>query len=49
MGDLRGRVHVAKQDLSRLQTRKMEGLKSKFEEEDIEEPEAPKQKRQRSL
>ncbi|KAI0028768.1 Brix-domain-containing protein [Vararia minispora EC-137] len=27
MGDLRGRVHVAKQDLSRLQTRKMKGLK----------------------
>lgn len=27
MGDLRGRVHVAKQDLSKLQTRKMKGLK----------------------
>lgn len=27
MGDLRGRVHVAKQDLGRLQTRKMKGLK----------------------
>jgi ribosome production factor 2 len=28
MGDLRGRVHVGKQDLGRLQTRKMKGLKS---------------------
>ncbi|CDO68097.1 hypothetical protein BN946_scf185044.g5 [Trametes cinnabarina] len=27
MGDLRGRIHVGKQDLSRLQTRKMKGLK----------------------
>jgi ribosome production factor 2 len=27
MGDLRGRLHVGKQDLSRLQTRKMKGLK----------------------
>ncbi|PPQ68284.1 hypothetical protein CVT24_005100 [Panaeolus cyanescens] len=28
MGDLRGRVHIAKQDLSKLQTRKMKGLKA---------------------
>ena len=28
MGDLRGRVHVTKQDLDRLQTRKMKGLKA---------------------
>jgi ribosome production factor 2 len=28
MGDLRGRVHVTKQDLERLQTRKMKGLKA---------------------
>lgn len=28
MGDLRGRIHVAKQDLSKLQTRKMKGLKA---------------------
>ena len=28
MGDLRGRIHVARQDLSRLQTRKMKGLKA---------------------
>ena len=27
MGDLRGKVHLAKQDLGRLQTRKMKGLK----------------------
>ena len=27
MGDLRGRIHVAKQDLSKLQVRKMKGLK----------------------
>ncbi|THH13704.1 hypothetical protein EW146_g6546 [Bondarzewia mesenterica] len=44
MGDLRGRVHVAKQDLGKLQTRKMKGLKkgqdvdmdSESEEEDGE-------------
>ncbi|KAL4246914.1 Ribosome production factor 2 [Abortiporus biennis] len=37
MGDLRGRIHVEKQDLGRLQTRKMKGLKkgnNGFEEED---------------
>ena len=28
MGDLRGRIHVGKQDLGRLQTRKMKGLKA---------------------
>ena len=27
MGDLRGRLHVGKQDLNKLQTRKMKGLK----------------------
>jgi ribosome production factor 2 len=27
MGDLRGRVHIAKQDLTKLQTRKMKGLR----------------------
>ncbi|KZS89764.1 Brix-domain-containing protein [Sistotremastrum niveocremeum HHB9708] len=31
MGDLRGRLHVAKQDLSKLQTRKMKGLKDAFD------------------
>jgi len=28
MGDLRGRVHIAKQDIGKLQTRKMKGLKN---------------------
>lgn len=37
MGDLRGRVHVAKQDLGGLQTRKMKGLKASRFEEDGEE------------
>lgn len=32
MGDLRGRVHVAKQDLLKLQTRKMKGLKAGLDE-----------------
>jgi ribosome production factor 2 len=27
MGDLRGQIHVGKQDLGKLQTRKMKGLK----------------------
>ena len=26
MGDLRGRIHVGKQDLGKLQTRKMKGV-----------------------
>ena len=34
MGDLRGRVHVGKQDLAKLQTRKMKGLKSSPGEDD---------------
>ncbi|KAH9998997.1 Brix-domain-containing protein [Russula vinacea] len=34
MGDLRGRVHVGKQDLAKLQTRKMKGLKSAQGEDD---------------
>jgi ribosome production factor 2 len=33
MGDLRGRVHVAKQDLGRLQTRKMKGLKKGMDDD----------------
>ncbi|KAK7042973.1 rRNA-binding ribosome biosynthesis protein rpf2 [Paramarasmius palmivorus] len=37
MGDLRGRVHVGKQDINKLQTRKMKGLKGgKFDAEDAE-------------
>jgi len=34
MGDLRGRVHIAKQDLNKLQMRKMKGLKARINEED---------------
>jgi len=34
MGDLRGRVHVGKQDLLKLQTRKMKGLKAGLEEKE---------------
>jgi ribosome production factor 2 len=37
MGDLRGRVHIAKQDLSKLQTRKMKGLKATFDEDEDED------------
>ncbi|KAJ3563869.1 hypothetical protein NP233_g8657 [Leucocoprinus birnbaumii] len=54
MGDLRGRVHVAKQDLSKLQTRKMKGLKSQFDEDDEQEAggdddvEMPMEKKQRT-
>ncbi|KAF8896661.1 Brix domain-containing protein [Infundibulicybe gibba] len=33
MGDLRGRVHVGKQDLGKLQTRKMKGLKGGDEDD----------------
>jgi ribosome production factor 2 len=36
MGDLRGRVHVAKQDLGKLQTRKMKGLRGTGGEEEDE-------------
>jgi ribosome production factor 2 len=37
MGDLRGRVHVGKQDLGRLQTRKMKGLKSGADNMEVDE------------
>lgn len=40
MGDKVGRVHVGKQDLNQLQTRKMKGLKrskDEFEEESAED------------
>ena len=36
MGDLRGRLHVGKQDLSKLQTRKMKGLKAQAMSSDDE-------------
>lgn len=32
MGDKIGRIHVGKQDIGKLQTRKMKGLKSKFDQ-----------------
>ena len=43
MGDLRGRVHIAKQDLTKLQTRKMKGLKSVpgEDESDVEGGDGP--------
>ena len=34
MGDLRGRIHVGKQDLGKLQTRKMKGLKRGLDDGD---------------
>ena len=39
MGDLRGRVHVAKQDLGKLQTRKMKGLRVRSGEDEEGESE----------
>lgn len=48
MGDLRGRVHVGKQDLSGLQTRKMKGFKEgKGEKEEKEQGKRGKSKRQK--
>jgi len=53
MGDLRGRVHVGKQDLDKLQTRKMKGLKGgdgnveEQEQEDGEEEEEDGRKKKR--
>ena len=40
MGDLRGRIHVGKQDLGKLQTRKMKGLKKGFSDGDGEDGES---------
>ncbi|CAE6451890.1 unnamed protein product [Rhizoctonia solani] len=37
MGDMRGRIHVARQDLGKLQTRKMRGLKRARGDDDQEE------------
>ncbi|KAI0274391.1 Brix-domain-containing protein [Russula aff. rugulosa BPL654] len=44
MGDLRGRVHIAKQDLTKLQTRKMKGLKSApgEDESEVDEGDGPR-------
>lgn len=45
MGDKYGRIHLGKQDLNKIQTRKMKGLKKRgAEEEDTEESSAKKQK-----
>lgn len=52
MGDKVAKIHVGNQDLSKMQTRKMKGLKAKydqvdeaeFDEEDYGEPAAKKQK-----
>ena len=58
MGDLRGHIHVGKQDLSRLQTRKMKGLKpgldkvagdeGEEEEGEEEEEKGPRRKKNRT-
>ena len=37
MGDLRGRIHVGKQDLGKLQTRKMKGLKRGLDDMDVDD------------
>jgi ribosome production factor 2 len=58
MGDLRGRIHVAKQDLSQLQRKKVKGLRgsdpagdgdsaSGASGEEDEEPEGPSRKRRK--
>ncbi|CCC70929.1 hypothetical protein NCAS_0G00420 [Naumovozyma castellii] len=39
MGDKLGRIHLGKQDLNKLQTRKMKGLKSRFDQTDADEEE----------
>lgn len=51
MGDTRGRLHVGKQDLSKLQTRKMKGLKAAHEVEtdDEEEEEEGRSTKRRNL
>ncbi|KAM6498761.1 Brix domain containing protein [Amanita muscaria] len=51
MGDLRGRIHLGKQDLSKLQTRKMKGLKPGMDQEDgdsEEEEEEPRRKKNKT-
>jgi ribosome production factor 2 len=47
MGDLRGKVHVEKQDLGRLQTRKMKGLKGVLGEVENEDGEGGRRKRRK--
>jgi len=54
MGDVRGRLHIGKQDLNKLQTRKMKGLKASRTDNDGEEgsdnsdDEEPTNKRKKS-
>ncbi|PCH39514.1 Brix-domain-containing protein [Wolfiporia cocos MD-104 SS10] len=48
MGDVRGRIHVAKQDLAKLQTRRMKGLKpARDVAGDGDESDGPGQRRKR--
>ncbi|KAK2464765.1 hypothetical protein APHAL10511_003183 [Amanita phalloides] len=52
MGNLRGRIHLGKQDLSKLQTKKMKGLKRDLDEsgggEDEGEEGEPQRKKERA-
>ncbi len=47
MGDLRGRVHVGNQDLTKLQTRKMKGLKAApgEQDEEMDDTDLPRKRR----
>jgi len=42
MGDKLGRIHVSQQDLRKLQTRKMRGLKRRAGDDDDEESKRPR-------
>lgn len=42
MGDKLGRIHVGQQDLRKLQTRKMRGLKRRAGDNDDEESKRPR-------
>ncbi|KAI9013094.1 Brix domain-containing protein [Gaertneriomyces semiglobifer] len=48
MGDQIGRIHMHKQDFSKLQTRKLKGLKRRADEDDDEEEDDDSAKRQRA-
>ena len=45
MGDVRGRIHLGRQDLSKLQTKKMKGLKEVPGEDDDVEERSPKKRK----
>ncbi len=50
MGDKMGRIHLGKQDLSELQTRKMKGLKRNKElEDEVNDAAADTTKRQKKI